>query len=262
MTVSSHDLSNFLDQYRQLERFTVSAEALQHFFVSLRALRSERDTTQVTILANLMPEFRKGLDAAKKSAMTTELTYAPEFNVFRILRVSDNEAAHSDFLATMLDPSGVHGQGYGFLLAFLKLIKKYGGLPNLQLSTVEPMLQDAVVSREATIVAGRCDLVIALAGKFLLVIENKIRSSEGDQQLQRYARWLEMQERLYPNRALVFLTPHGDYSEAVEASLHTPLSYRPAIETWLRECSERCRPEHLQSVLDHYIAVLPYARGN
>ena len=43
---------------------------------------------------------------------------APDFNIFSILRLKTQEAAHSNFLGELLDPRGMHGQGTLFFEVF------------------------------------------------------------------------------------------------------------------------------------------------
>jgi hypothetical protein len=48
------------------------------------------------------------------------------FNVFRALRVTEEEAKHLAFIAQLLDPRGSHGQGDLFLRRFLEAVASSG----------------------------------------------------------------------------------------------------------------------------------------
>lgn len=237
------------------------AADLKVFFDHLKALLLKAETEHLQILRDSIDQLRTEFETATRLAAQEALRDAPYFNVFRVLQVSHKEASHSDFLAQLLNPRGEHGQGTLFLSSFLRMIQDRGALQAIKLSSIEQDLQHVTVHREATIIAGRCDVIIQLSSRIFILIEVKVWAAEGDEQLARYSRWLENHRTSFPHRALVFLTPTGRASKTVEASAYIPLSFRPAIHGWLVGCLTQIQPLHVRSVLDEYVADLPGEEG-
>jgi hypothetical protein len=84
--------------------------------------RSERKHS-ISEFVSRFEEFRPPFRQFLSDRRSRDKREAPEFNVFELLRVERNEAAHSRFLANLLDPAGTHGQGAFFLNHFLLLPK-------------------------------------------------------------------------------------------------------------------------------------------
>ncbi|MBX3362490.1 MAG: PD-(D/E)XK nuclease family protein [Phycisphaeraceae bacterium] len=110
------------------------------------------------------------------------------FNVFDALGAKKRELSHSNFLAWLLDPSESHHHGSLFLRAILMDLLKQGRplSPGSPLSLLEldgNDLHDAQVLREWR----NIDLLIVVPSIGLVVaVENKVKSSEHSNQLQRY----------------------------------------------------------------------------
>lgn len=108
------------------------------------------------------------------------------FNIFDALRIARAEIRHSNFLAWLLDPAESHGQGDLFLKAVLMDLLRQAPPGMRPLSPVEldgEELQGVEIRREWK----HIDLLIACKRPaFVVAIENKIGSSEGDGQLGRY----------------------------------------------------------------------------
>jgi hypothetical protein len=99
------------------------------------------------------------------------------------MRLSRRELCHSDILAWLLDPHGSHAQGnIGFRL-FLKQMN----LPE------EFASKNYRVIRELSGEESQLDIVIEAEGKFIIGIENKIDSEEGDTQTER--EWRDLRRR-------------------------------------------------------------------
>ncbi|MDZ7788900.1 MAG: PD-(D/E)XK nuclease family protein [Xanthomonadales bacterium] len=107
---------------------------------------------------------------------------APRFSLFDRFRV--NETTLSGCIASLLDPSGTHGQGSLFLDEFLKLLK-------LERYRATKENQPVRVSTEAVISERRrIDILIDLDG-LLIGIENKPWAGYQDAQLADYSDWLQ-----------------------------------------------------------------------
>ncbi|MBM4035395.1 MAG: hypothetical protein FJ291_26935 [Planctomycetes bacterium] len=112
---------------------------------------------------------------------------ADDFNLLRVLKVADDELRHSRVLAWLLDHDllrhGTHAQGALGFRAFLEEL----GLPR------EYADGPYRVHREVAGDESRVDIEVASRGRFLIWIENKIWSSEGEAQTHR--EWEDLQRR-------------------------------------------------------------------
>ncbi|MHB8192609.1 MAG: PDDEXK-like family protein [Bellilinea sp.] len=143
------------------------------------------------------------------------------FNIFEVLGAVRVELRHSDFLAYLLNPNQNHGLGSTFLRRLLQQIL-------LEASTsqsIRPIdlelwdLDDVEVRREWQ----RIDIfLLDETNRFAVVIENKIKSGEGQDQLKRYLTDVTNQYQGYRILA-IYLTPDG-----IVPSLQTyiPVSYQ------------------------------------
>ena len=124
--------------------------------------------------------------AIEKWRRTQEST-ADDFNLLRVLKVAGDELRHSRALAWLLDHDlmrhGTHAQGplgFRLLLEELKLPREYADGPYR-------------VRREVAGDESRVDIEVAARGRFLIWVENKIWSAEGDDQTDR--EWEDVQRR-------------------------------------------------------------------
>lgn len=128
------------------------------------------------------------------------------FNVFEAIGHTHAEERHSDFLSFLLDPQRPHGLEDEFLKRFVQEALKNAGRADRPLDLVEFSTMDlggTSVLREHQ----NIDLLaVNSSGKFVLVIENKVRSTEHSSQLQKYRDYIE---KKYPDhgRLFVYLTP-------------------------------------------------------
>src|SRR6266566_3682859 len=131
------------------------------------------------------------------------------FNLFEVIERTRCEQTHSNVLAWLLRPEEAHGLGSAFLRAFMKTV--FGVALN-GTTGVE-------VTRECPIENGQCDVVITLSGQWILVIENKVWSSEGDQTIKYAQYWRTQWKRPY----LVYLTRDGTQPKSKHFK---PVSYQ------------------------------------
>ena len=146
-------------------------------------------------------------------------------NIFHILKISNTEIRHSNFLSWLLDPSQSHKMGDIFLKRFLREVFSSDKFDKLNQVDVEGMnLTDVQIYREWK----NIDILIVL-NDIVVCVENKILTKEHSNQLQRYRKILEEN---YPNlkRIFVYLTPFGDISEN-ESDIYEPISYVFVVET-------------------------------
>jgi len=190
----------------------------------------------------LLAGFRKEQDVWQKR----QVLVAENFNLLRTMRLTRNELCHSDILAWLLDHHlevGTHAQGKCGFRIFLKRV----GLP------LEYAETDYRVVREASGQEARMDIVIEADRQFVIGIENKVDSIEGEDQTPR--EWADLERRakqlLVPKSSNIkgfFLTP-----DEIE-----PRSSRFKAISWLLVAdvfdafSEKARPPMVKLFARHY----------
>ncbi len=105
-----------------------------------------------------------------------------EANLFKALRMEQNEIVMCRFLANLLDPKGWHGRETKFLESFLKKFSNFKGIKKEELQ-----LEKTCVMTEYLIDNGRRIDIMLQNPAFSILIEAKINA--GDQQSQCYDYW-------------------------------------------------------------------------
>lgn len=122
------------------------------------------------------------------------------FSFFKILEIEKNEMVHSSFLAWLLKPTEHHGLGTAFIQKILQRIASREGSCSLEGVDFSKL----VVKKEETGETGRLDIrIFDPDGLLQCIIENKIRSREGERQTSRY---YEEWSGHYQKELFVFLT--------------------------------------------------------
>ena len=146
-------------------------------------------------------------------------------NIFQILKISNTEIRHSNFLSWLLDPSQSHKIGDIFLKRFLREVFSSDKFEKIDQIDVEGMnLSNVQIYREWK----NIDILIVL-NETVVCVENKILSKEHSNQLERYKKIVEEN---FPNlrKIFVYLTPFGEISEN-ESDNYEPISYVFVVET-------------------------------
>lgn len=124
------------------------------------------------------------------------------YNLFTISSYNSYlENFHSDIIASLLDPNGLHNQGYSYLHLFLDFLNI-----NYQTKLSNEEFRNTIVSRET----GRLDIWIRdeISHKSI-IIENKINNApDMEKQIDRYFEYAEFKNK-YPVQAVVYLTIDG-----------------------------------------------------
>ncbi len=151
------------------------------------------------------------------------LTYKKdEANIFKIINMADKEIVHSDMLAWLFNPYENHNLNDKVLKEILMQLSKkeaeYISLLLLDYSDLE-------VYREYTVDNGRrIDIVMeSKNNKVIFIIENKIWSGEGDNQLEDYKNYIDEKYSDY-NRIFLFLTPEKERKEKYKGYIHITYS--------------------------------------
>lgn len=151
------------------------------------------------------------------------LTYKKdEANIFKITNMADKEIVHSDMLAWLFNPYENHNLNDKILKEILMRLSKkdaeYISLLLLDYSDLE-------VYREYTVDNGRrIDILMeSKNNKVIFIIENKIWSGEGDNQLEDYKNYIDEKYSDY-NRIFLFLTPEKERKEKYKGYIHITYS--------------------------------------
>ena len=140
-------------------------------------------------------------------------------NIFQILKISNNEIRHSNFLSWLLDPNQSHKLGDVFLKRFLREIFSSNKFSEIDQVDVEGMdLSKVDIRREWE----NIDILVELED-VVVCIENKVLAKEHSNQLTKYK---DIIQRNFPDKykTFVFLTPDGSDSQN-EIDTYEPISY-------------------------------------
>lgn len=137
-----------------------------------------------------------------------------EFNVFETLSLTNAERMHSNFLAWLLDPNNNHGLGNYFIKQFFKYIvstnKSSFSSTNISLFNFEFFSYNNVEVRREWNAIDILILINENNKKVAVAIENKIKTLEHSNQLQRYREIVEKEFNKYDHMIFVYLTPEND----------------------------------------------------
>lgn len=224
---------------RQVARSQISTAGL---FGATADSRSELEALEDFVLAN--PEL------AELEALLDQ------FNIFEAMRAERTEIRHSDFLAFLMDPGRAHGLGDLVLKSTLQAVLKAKGdyppgVTPIDLDSWD--MTTASVSREEF----NIDILIRYevqGRKLIVLIENKIDSTEHSNQLRRYYDGI-VATNSGAQIVAVYLTPDG---EQPTDERFLPLDYG-TIADMLGELINRRRNQLGEAVglaLEHYVKML------
>jgi hypothetical protein len=217
-------------------------------------LRAKEKLRLQTILDQLVPGFL----AERKKWALAQRALANDFNLFEVIHIQGDEVRHSKLLAWLLDhriERGTHAQGnLGFRL-FLKEFARELQLDDrrVELYGNEPHYW---VHTEVSGAEARVDIEIAARGKFLIHLENKIYSMEGEDQTNR--EWTDLQARRKEFRVneeachAIFLTLDGH--EAINKNFHS-IGWNRVAKV-LEEFAEQAEPPEVKLFAGHYAKVV------
>lgn len=188
-----------------------------------------------------------------------------EFNLFKIIKVSNDEVKHSAFLAELLNPKGSHGQGDIFLKLFIEKLDIK--LFHCEKAKVEV---EKYIGPVTDISGGFIDIFIDDKKGNYITIENKIYADDQDNQLIRYSNF---NKKIRANN-LYYLTLKGN-EPSKKSTNNTKfnielkcdndyklLSYNPQILEWLELChKEAASMPLLREGIAHYINLIKLLTG-
>ena len=183
-------------------------------------------------------------------------------NIFEILKVTDLEATHSNMLAWLLNPEGSHNLGQKFFELMINwLADEYVLSTDERNELLGCNYSSLSIQREFPIHRKRkkkpknyIDILIeSPEAETIIVIENKIYSSEGDNQLSEYKK--AIMEK-YPDyrQYYLYLTPKGNMS--TDPKVWRSIGYNKIIE-WI-ELLLRTPPENceVEQIIKQYLTSL------
>ncbi len=177
-----------------------------------------------------------------------------KFNIFQALKIQNNEVKHSNFLGWLLAPFESHNQMDTFLKELLKVaLKNETRLEDIILKD----LTDAKVTLEKIANDGRrMDIFIDCpVNKLVCVIENKIWSGEGCNQLEDYRNYVLNHDKYkdYKYKIFLFLTPYK-YSPCEDYKGYIRINYGDilkAINNLMKQCG--CLLDNdIKIFIEHY----------
>lgn len=182
-----------------------------------------------------------------------------DFNLFQILRSEFSELKHSNVLAWLLDPKESHGLDDLFLQKWLmKVLHRAGPGAVPQASAVDVdswTITGVEVRREWQNIDLLVLVEVAVGDPWVICIENKVHSTQGETQLATYRRRVE---REFPNprrRIYFFLTK---WSESPNDESYLPTDYADVHEALTESVEQRRQRigEEPRVLIDNYIRLL------
>ncbi len=190
------------------------------------------------------------------------------FNIFSVMGMETDEVkTHSAFIAELLNPQGLHGQGDVFLKLFVEMLKnkvKEQNSKTINVSLKTGQSQSFVEYSVGPVNGdrgGRIDILVQDTDGKAIVIENKIYAQDQNLQLVRY-------HNAYPKALLLYLTLNGDEpSASSKGELNKDegffiLSYRNDILDWMNQCHEKSvNQPRLRETIAQYISLIKILTG-
>ena len=181
------------------------------------------------------------------------------FNVFDAFRIDHSELAWSSFLATLLDPNGIHGCGDVFLRHFPYIPKDFStttAKANIEVSIGEIDKKNDFES------GGRIDILITDASKHAIIIENKIYAQDQYRQLYRYWKFATEVAK-YEAPCMIYLTLNG-HKPSPDSTKGLPddakyicMSYSHDIKRWLETCLKEISGEQkVTEIIKQFIQII------
>ena len=187
-------------------------------------------------------------------------------NIFDVLRITNNEIRHSNILAWLLDANQNHGLGGSFFLELVKLVirnnpEKY----NVEKWILADFSNERVIrewhkktEKNDKVKNNSLDILIVFSSNdnnngLVLGIENKVDSSEGDNQTKRYREAIEKSYKDF-DKMLLFLSPDG--IEPSDSEKWDTITYNDIHDILKSIIGNRYVPEDSLKIINDYITVI------
>jgi hypothetical protein len=184
------------------------------------------------------------------------------FNIFNVLRISGRELIHSEFLAMLLDPEGVHGKGNLFVKLFLDILKnEFMEIKNFSYENLKVNREFPTKYIEEYKKWGNIDIAITdkKISKKQIFIENKIYAKDQPRQLAVY-------HKANQDAIIIYLTldGHDPNEDSTAEGLVKPIkiSYAKHILSWLDLCKKESGDHpFLRETMAQYILLIKQLTG-
>ncbi len=181
-------------------------------------------------------------------------TEQTQYNVYRLLNITNREVPMCRILADLLDPKGMHGEGAKYLKLFFEKV--------LHKDVPVDILDQARVYREYPVTnERRIDIVIAFSGGFIPI---EVKINAGDQKSQCYD-YYNYAKKKDSDTVMVYLTKHGykpsEYSltgengTTIDESVLRCISFDYDILFWLSLIKEAAADE-MKPMIDQFIGAV------
>ena len=200
----------------------------------------------------LLQEFRKEfeIEGSKPNQLEKLLN---KFNVFDVLRNPTREIKHSNVLAWLLDPNESHNIGNKALKLFLESIPSDVDLTSLingsSKISVEVLREWEDIDISILIKSG--------SKRFLIIIENKIKTKDSYKQLEKYRNRVENKfKEVKYQKIFIYLTPEGDEpKDKNELQYWNLLSYGQIVSDLLNKVTLVAKGD-VKKFIDQYVDIL------
>lgn len=159
-----------------------------------------------------------------------------KFNIFHATGMKNQEIKHTQFLGYLLDPNESHGLKEEFLLRFIQSLPKQATGSACNINLLDFNLSYARVIKEKTFEKNenRLDLLIEIPSLdspskiYIIAIENKIRATAAENQLERYENSItsSYREVIKDKPILLYLSINED---SIANKSWTPILYSDTI---------------------------------
>lgn len=170
------------------------------------------------------------------------------FNVFEVLNITELEIKHSDVLAYLFNSKESHNFKNSFLREFIYEIETLTN-KNLDLNLTDTYS----VKREYSIPKGFIDiLLVSHKEKTIILIENKIKSKEQKNQLQKYKNYFYKKVKNY-KIIFIYLTLNNDKASDEE---YISINYITVIKALDRILKSNICSDKVKYFLNDYLNIL------
>lgn len=176
--------------------------------------------------------------------------WTSKFNLFDILRIKRVEIRHSNMLAWLVNPSENHGLGDEIIRGFIRFVVSSFGENEDVFSTLLMDGYDFSILREWR----NIDLLaVSPKERFVLCIENKIDSTEHDDQLTRYR---AIVDETYPEfkKMYIYLSPDG--AEPSDSAFWCSMSYEDVLSIISNARSKVQLLPDAELLIDNYVEAI------
>ncbi len=183
-----------------------------------------------------------------------------EVNLMEILGVAHRELQHSNFLAWLFNPNGSHGLDDFAIKEFIKLyfrdnqfadLGRQAGLSVFEFVGLD--FSDLEIKREHK----NIDLILlSRKNGFCIVVENKIYSTEGRNQLRKYRDWIESEYCDFKYRIYIYLSLFEQAISEEEQEYYLQIDYQHVVKVIEQALRNRNVPDKTRFVLEQYLQTL------